>query len=505
MMNQLYPLKIIIVDDEERIIQNISKSILSLDDATQIVATAYNGEDALKLISKHRPHIVFTDIKMPKMDGLELAREIKRQFPNIYVVIISGFSHFEYAQQAIKYGVFNYLLKPIAKEKIVDVIAEIRKNIIATIRSHSQREIIIPENGDNSLNNSQYCVFLICLNNLCHDPMDEEIRRYYDDHINSSDWKELFEELHLPNWVLVDEYYSNEKVIVVGQDHDCNPKALARRIIRKIEKKLWNMPITVCTHQEGIVREEIWGYTQRLRNLLHQRLVPTKVNFFILEQDEKVVDSELRYSIKSRIDQNFKTAVKAKNYSKIQEELLGIIDYMGKAEISQKHYEKALVSMLQVLELYLEGFDTEEADKLRIELFRKLHYTRDHSDIKDKMMVCLNNYFRKATDHSDNIQEEILDYVNTNFITIDRVEDIAERFNYNYTYLSRLFKKMTGVSMSKYITKKRIELAKEIMMHQPNLSLSEVGAMVGYNDPHYFSRAFKVSTGMSPSNYKTRN
>ena len=79
---------------------------------------------------------------------------------------------------------------------------------------------------------------------------------------------------------------------------------------------------------------------------------------------------------------------------------------------------------------------------------------------------------------------------------------MADEFGYNYAYLSRLFKKKSGMSMNKYITKKKIEFAKTLIQDKPDMRLSEISDLCGYEDSRYFSRVFKAETGMSPSEYK---
>lgn len=81
-------------------------------------------------------------------------------------------------------------------------------------------------------------------------------------------------------------------------------------------------------------------------------------------------------------------------------------------------------------------------------------------------------------------------------------KQVADIFNYNYTYLSRMFKSMTGTTMIKYITAKRIDAAKTLMKEKPELGINVICEMVGYSDQHYFSRTFKSITGVSPSDYK---
>ena len=117
------------------------------------------------------------------------------------------------------------------------------------------------------------------------------------------------------------------------------------------------------------------------------------------------------------------------------------------------------------------------------------------------------NEFEQVSQYMDTVRETslentLLKYVDDHFLTIESIEQVAEEFNYNYAYLSRLFKKKAGQSMNKYITSKKISLAKELMRKRPDLKLTEVSDLCGYNDWRYFSRVFKTETGMAPSEFK---
>lgn len=117
----------LVVEDEERIAAGICNKITGMDDSFEIIGRASNGEEALEIIENLHPQVVFTDIAMPVMDGMELAKNIRRNSPNTIVVIISGFSDFTYAQQSMKYGVFNYLLKPLQDDALQETLFDIKK------------------------------------------------------------------------------------------------------------------------------------------------------------------------------------------------------------------------------------------------------------------------------------------------------------------------------------------------------------------------------------------
>lgn len=111
-------IKLVIVDDEKMIREGLASTMPWSDMGVEVVGTAGNGQAALEIIKDKKPHIVLTDIRMPKMDGLQLLKAISEENLKIKVVMLSGYDEFSYAQQAIKYGASDYVLKPINAEEL---------------------------------------------------------------------------------------------------------------------------------------------------------------------------------------------------------------------------------------------------------------------------------------------------------------------------------------------------------------------------------------------------
>ena len=122
-------LKVVIVDDEKMICSLISQLLDWEELGAKIVGMAYTGTEALEMIQEQRPDIIISDIRMPGYDGLELIKRTKEAGIESEFVMISGFKQFEYAQNAMKYGVKYYLLKPIEEDKLTEIIKEIAENI----------------------------------------------------------------------------------------------------------------------------------------------------------------------------------------------------------------------------------------------------------------------------------------------------------------------------------------------------------------------------------------
>lgn len=132
--------KVMLVDDEEAARKAIEKKLKWDELGFQVIATAENGEEALELAEKLQPDVVMTDIKMPFMDGLSLCRKLKESRRDMRIVIFSGFDEFEYAREAIKLDVAEYILKPIDSEELRDVFLRIKKNLDAEIDEKRNQE-----------------------------------------------------------------------------------------------------------------------------------------------------------------------------------------------------------------------------------------------------------------------------------------------------------------------------------------------------------------------------
>ena len=123
---------VLVVEDEKLIARNISSSIQRVNSSFEVVAVASNGEEALSITEDLLPNVVFTDIRMPVLDGLELARRLHQKYDFILCVILSGHNDFSYAQEAIQYQVTDYLLKPVNDEELKSVLQKIEKYLLAS-------------------------------------------------------------------------------------------------------------------------------------------------------------------------------------------------------------------------------------------------------------------------------------------------------------------------------------------------------------------------------------
>lgn len=494
-----------VVEDEEKILNNICMRIESLDDAFEIVARAENGQEAIDKIEQFRPQVVFTDISMPVMGGMELIRRIRQVNPSTVIVIISGYSDFTYAREAIKYSVFNYLLKPLEDEALAETLFDIRQRL-SYLGPGRKRQIAYSDNYQLISDvEEEYYVSIVCLGNVIYDTTDESVNNFYACRMKNIHWNEIMAEICTNNeeWMIIDENAVNQKIIEIkaGDSREFDPDQMSKILLEAVSRQT-ELPVNICIGQKAVIRNELQDYVKRLRNVIRQKLVIGEQRIFNLEKEEKSKNDMIEI-VKLKLNQYIKNYYINSDLDSFLNEVETIFKYMKNNHAPQATVEKICIYVLRLLEFSKKGHEKDLLDDMGQQMIERICVSISEKELFENLM----REFRSLNECQDDRNEEddeknLLDYVNERYLTIESLEEVAEHFGYNYTYLSRIFKKKVGESMSRYITRKKIELAKEMIETKPEMRLSEISDLCGYNDSRYFSRVFKAETGLSPSEYK---
>lgn len=315
----------VVAEDELPILENLAGKISALEQPVQVVGTATDGEQALAMIEELRPHILFTDIKMPIMDGMTLIEKSLALLPDLKVVIISGYSEFEYAKRALKYGVSDYLLKPVSIQEL----ALTMQKVVESLReysSRSERSIIVSHlEGDHfskelpsDIAEHVFDMYLICLGGL------------YDKYQTAQELEKiglLWERLALPEaltrsaksddrWWLVGERQPNCRILIVTHQPQQPDKAIFYRLLENLAEA---GPLTICGVCEPISFNKIWQTAQQLREFMGRTAVPSLSQLVVrsgaqLEQCAVPYQSggaikALAEGIKRHIDDHYLTSI----------------------------------------------------------------------------------------------------------------------------------------------------------------------------------------------------
>ncbi|WP_226670948.1 response regulator transcription factor [Metabacillus litoralis] len=225
---------ILIVDDEPRTRQGLKKTLDLWANGKYQIFTASNGEEAIEFMQQHKVHILITDIRMPEITGLQLLKMAKEQEIYPVIIVISAYSEFEYAQEALRLGVTNYLLKPISKKVLIEAVEAAEQSVVKLEQAGMIEKVV-----DKKL------VHLYSQNPSNPEPIREAIQ-YINDHIkNELTQKEVAEHVHLnPSYLSV---LFKEHVKLTFSEY------VTRRRIQRAKELLisTNLPINDISEESG--------------------------------------------------------------------------------------------------------------------------------------------------------------------------------------------------------------------------------------------------------------
>ena len=470
--------KVFIVDDEEYVVKSLKARINWKEHGFEVVGYSFSSDEALKEIIQLKPDLVFTDIRMPGMSGLELIKSIKESGLNTLSIVISGYAEFAYAQKALNYGAFGYCLKPFDDTEIIDFL-EKAKTVIANSKISTETRImdLIEEDSlesredlRNLLKNygidlAAIKAFFICVS------VGKEILEIEGIHIR------LTLKIGYDKYAYFLVYSENSSVQTVLDD-------IGRS---KAGHVGLSGPVSDIGEMKAALRQaEISAY-----------------NYFCGCKNIFASSDSLQLHSKETYIRQLEEAIGKNDIQSAIKVLDSISPVFAAGELNIKHaiiiYNKVMAFSFRLKNEHFEDY-IYHFDKLSA-IFggvrQMLNYLRDILSRKFDMDF-------KITAQNINNQSVrlILKYVNDHFTEDISVQSISKHFNINANYISKLFKKEVGIVFTEYLARLRICLACSLLK-TTEMSIGEISEKVGYNDYFYFSRVFKKMKGKSPSAYRT--
>ncbi len=531
--------KILLVDDEILVRDAIRENIDWGKLDCELIGDCENGKQAVEFVKTHEVDIVLTDILMPYMDGMELSHFLHDNYPDVLIVIFSGFGEFEYAKKAIQYNVSEYMLKPVTAMELTKVIENMKEKLDSRKKEQRKMESLTQVSQDYHKNaNVIRSKALDCLVKCTREvqvSLDElermgitfQAASYRVAVFDIDTYSEMYQmdmdkqqESALMAFVLFnvgDEIVVREKAGVVyqeGNNRVCIIFAGNRtkefsenihRICHEIQKKV--KEVIGLETSIGIgswVRspyELIYSYRLAAKAIDYRYLLGGNLLF---DMEEKKTDNSI-FLINDL--ETLTEAIKSGD-RRLMEETLGQIETEIKSALVEKSY--ACIYLQQVIRAIGNTCQSlsEEPEKIiaqREALLKAVTEQRMFS----QAAALVEKYAQEVFDELQELNSSsgqrqgmlAMDYIQKNYMDpCLSLNSICSYLNISTSYFSTIFKEMTGETFIEVLTRVRMEKAKELL-ENTTMKNYEIAEKVGFSDPHYFGISFKKITGKTPTEY----
>lgn len=528
--------KVLIVDDEPNICQLIKSQIDWDSLPVSFSGFAYDGEDAFTLIKKDTPDIVITDISMPSISGVDLVRMTVEEGLHVRFIVISGYSYFNFAYRSIKYGVDDYLLKPVNAQELnaaLQTLAGKLQGEVTTAVTHAGSSPHLEKVRHSFLNDilfkrnsfanrsieeinhtflfhflpGEFCMGILQVNGLYSlsasaqelllnrltKGLTSEMRKYANE----------FAAFDYKNSVVFVINYPDDRRKDISLAYRRSLTALSNLIASNIALSL-TMGIGIPTSFIHELPESLSSAETALVVHVLRSDDPLIFAAALNLQDNAVVNATISShqlnSIIGAIDRMDMKALRAA-FTEVLDTLLSA------AEAAPQKWISILSDNLLALLYELSKRDLLEGDVLsHVSSFRDmLTLCSNRREIRNSMCEKLCSLFDNA-ESAQNLMEQkririAKEFIMQNYQRPLKLEDVAAKVYLNPHYFGILFKKEVGVNFGDFIISLRIEEAKRLLL-DVDLSISEIVYRVGYNDVRYFGRLFKKQVGITPSKFR---
>lgn len=526
--------KIMLADDEGIVIDALKFIIEKEFGDACMIEYAKTGRSVIELAENYRPDIAIMDIQMPGINGIEAMKEIRAGNENIIFIVMSAYDKFDYAKEAIKLGVLEYITKPMEKTKIIStlkkamvlidkerakrsndlLVKEKLETVVPIIESGLIYNMLFQEHFKEDIDNYKHLLEITqdrayMLAVVCGDSQEGN---HMTNAVGSSVKMQQHEKLVREN---LKEYYpgcilgtamSNKLAVLIPTDEEkmnYNDRIAliekSRELVRELKRK------TEISYRIGIssIKE-----LREVRDCYKEAL-----NALVMTTGSVAHVDDL--PIGCTYEENYPIHLEKKLFTEIEngETSHAVTTAESYFDLIAQNNSGSLMNIrLKVLEFalfaehiaYESGGMTYEFNA-REDYLPTIMQLDNLESLKswflEKVGTASDNVVNKASEKSLSLIETAKEYIRTNYSKDISLDDVSRIVNISPYYFSKIFKEDTGEGFVEYLTKVRIDKAKELL-ETTEFSMKEICSMVGYADPNYFSRSFKKNVGVTPTEYK---
>lgn len=513
-------MRILLVEDEIRIREGIIKLVNKLNKDFKIIGEADNGLEGLELITKLRPDLIISDIKMPQMDGIEMLQELANKGIKHKVILLSAYSEFAYAQKAIKLGVNEYLLKPISVGDFEQSLNNVQRELQKEKNKHLEHTKTV-----GSLENILYNILLSSMD------VNEEVSTYLYQNYQLDTGGEFI----LTAFYLGQKYEGDKLKVRSMLEVQLNAKCNMQYCIFELPKK-GTLAVVIFNYinaqpierwSQNTLLSNVWELTKQgvacgwvefqslakmkenleaLQNELHWAIVLGGDIMISYPKVTHVKINGFQYPI--YIEESIKSVLCKSDYKQLKAIYNEFFSYCKKEVYSPFVIKEAFIRLSwciinTIRELDYNIYEGLKQQAILEQISSAIVWNELENALEQLSENIINNMYieQKATSLVVIKAKSLIDEFYKDGITL---EEIAFKLKITPEYLGTLFHKELGVGFSIYTKNFRMQKAKEMLIGT-ELKLYEIANLLGYNDPKYFGRVFKDETGKSPAEYRKLN
>ncbi|MBB6673457.1 response regulator [Cohnella nanjingensis] len=542
---------LVIVDDEPSVLNGLTRYVNWPSLGIELAGTANDGDTGLTLILERKPDIVLTDVKMPKLDGTEMAVRLRSLLPSAKIVFISGHNDTDYLKSALQVQAIDYIFKPISRKELTEVLQKVVAELDAEQRERElvgemqvkltqsmpflREKFLLSAVSDgihtahpeekldflelSFLRAERYLVLVVLLDDLAE---TMEPRSERDKQLLSYAVLNIIQELiHRTTSGIAFEKTLGEYVAILtvrGEDGEGDDEesaastengllSLAEAIRDNLGRWL-KLSVTIGVGEETGRLDDLPLSYKQAREAASQKWYLGKNR--ILTVDSMEVADSSRFRLEADTEEAVLSLLRGGDAEGLQALLAGIFERLVYNRSPGFAYERnaalhlVLLSGRVLLEGNLLSADWENRELAVWERALKQETLQDLKLLIETYLleVCA-AVGQKRRGRTGNVIERIERLIGERFRENLTAADIAAGVYLSPTYVSLLFKQETGETLFEYLTKVRVERAKELLL-DPQTKFYEVCEAVGYSDPSHFSKVFKKMTGLTPSAFRDR-
>ena len=540
-MNEI---KVFLVEDEMVIRRGIKNSIDWEKEGYIFCGEASDGELAYPMIIKEKPDILITDIRMPFMDGLELCKLVKKELPNIKILILSGYDEFDYAKEAIRLGVTEYLLKPISSGKLLEALNGVSESIR---REKEDKDLVrkyMEEMRENTEHEKQKFFEQMIAGNLSMADALETGKKY-EMNLSAGMYNLLLfrftlgEENRKSGELLGEAEYAIEKLterleyvfefqrgvegwaFLLMADNEEQMSERVKELSKVLEEIMKNystiayfggigQPVARLRELEESFREAERAlaarFTMELNRIISVEDIRMAQNVDTLDDIEITSFGEIEKT---------RTMLEKFLNNGAEDEIDEFVDvYIN--ELPEENLKSVLMRQYIIMDAYIvmmsfcekiEGIEGEMQAQSE-ELKNSMKTIQTLEEIKNYIRMLLKKIIGVRDTISGRRYSDIIeiakDQIRKTYMSDEiSLNTIATEVGMSPSYFSSIFSKEMGKTFVEYLTEIRMDRAKELLMCS-SMKTSEIGYEVGYKDPHYFSYIFKKTQNCTPKEFRAR-